>query len=399
MRKLICLLLSLALCAGLMLPVLAAESRFIPSYGLEILEATKGNEDVKDCLIVTSVTEAGDESTDISKEERDQLKGMYDGLSDGSLLLPAVGEYEVMELMDLRFTLACREQSGHTHPEGDLTVKFRLENTSYDVLGALTYAGENWVPVKGLVDNGDGTVTITMEEAGPVVFLNFVYEEEQKENEDETEIDYNEGVSRFLPSVTYKNGPTIKEAILDGKDAGGCVIVTSLKEAEEKTTDLSQEDRDLLLDIYKQLEEGTMVLPLKGAYVIRDLVDVSFAYEACTQDMSHGKKDEHLGEKEILLSVTFELDVEADETVFVMTYVDEEWILVSEVENNGDGTITCEFEDICPVVFAVADKEKAPWNPSTGDTAGNQLMLVMTMMLLSAAGVVTLAATKARKIR
>lgn len=399
MRKLICLLLSLALCAGLMLPVLAAESRFIPSYGLEILEATKGNEDVKDCLIVTSVTEAGDESTDISKEERDQLKGMYDGLSDGSLLLPAVGEYEVMELMDLRFTLACREQSGHTHPEGDLTVKFRLENTSYDVLGALTYAGENWVPVKGLVDNGDGTVTITMEEAGPIVFLNFVYEEEQKENEDETEIDYNEGVSRFLPSVTYKNGPTIKEAILDGKDAGGCVIVTSLKEAEEKSTDLSQEDRDLLLDIYKQLEEGTMVLPLKGAYVIRDLVDVSFAYEACTQDMSHGKKDEHLGEKEILLSVTFELDVEADESVFVMTYVDEEWILVSEVENNGDGTITCEFEDICPVVFAVADKEKAPWNPSTGDTAGNQLMLVMTMMLLSAAGVVTLAATKARKIR
>lgn len=399
MRKLICLLISLALCAGLLLPVLAAESRFIPSYGLEILEATKGGEDVKDCLIVTFVSEAGDESTDIAKEERDQLKSMYDGLSDGSMLLPAVGEYEVMELMDIRFTLTCREQSGHTHPEGDLTVKFRLESTNYDVLSALTYTDENWIPVKDLVDNGDGTVTITLEEAGPIAILNFIYEEEHEESEDETEVDYNEGASRFLPSVTYKDGPTITEAFLDGKDAGGCVIVTSIKEAEEKTTDLSQEDRDILLDIYKQLEEGTMVLPLKGAYVIRDLVDVSFAYEACSQSESHGAKDEHLNEKGILLTTTFELDVEPDESVFVMTYVDEEWILVSEVKNNGDGTITCQFEDICPVVFAVADKEKAPWNPSTGDAAGNHLMMVVGVMLLSAVGVVALVGTKARKIR
>jgi LPXTG-motif cell wall-anchored protein len=221
MRKLICLLISLALCAGLMLPALAAESRFIPSYGLEVIEASKGDEDVKDCLVVTSVSEAGDESTDISQEERDLLEDVYEALSEGTMILPLVGEYQFVELMDVRFALsACRDKNDHAHEESEsaLTVKFDMEIEAYNVLVAMTYADEKWEPVKNLADNGDGT-------------------------------------------------------------------------------------------------------------------------------------------------------------------------------------ITCQFEDICPVVFAVADKEKAPWNPSTGDAAGNHLMMVMGVMLLSAAGVVTLVGTKARKIR
>jgi LPXTG-motif cell wall-anchored protein len=224
------------------------------------------------------------------------------------------------------------------------------------------------------------------------VILNF-------EEPGEVDYGYDVGLMSFVPSVTYKDGPAIDAANLDGEDVEECVVVTSIKQAEEKTTDLSQEDRDFLLEIYEQLEDGTMVLPLKGAYVIRDLVDVSFAHNYCCQDEKHGNKAENLAEEGVKLSVTFDLDVDPNENVFVMTYIDEEWVLVGEVENNGDGTITCQFEDICPVVFAVADKEKAPWNPSTGDAAGNHLMMVMGVMLLSAAGVVTLVGTKARKIR
>ena len=73
MKKLICLLVSLALCAGLALPVLAAETRFVPSYGLEVEDAVLENEDVNECVTVTSVTEAKEKSTDITQEERDLL--------------------------------------------------------------------------------------------------------------------------------------------------------------------------------------------------------------------------------------------------------------------------------------------------------------------------------------
>lgn len=32
----------------------------------------------------------------------------------------------------------------------------------------------------------------------------------------------------FVPSITHKDGPDIAEVILDGQNAGGCVIVSSM---------------------------------------------------------------------------------------------------------------------------------------------------------------------------
>ena len=41
-----------------------------------------------------------------------------------------------------------------------------------------------------------------------------------------------------------------------------CVIVTTVEQAKKKETDISQEDRDLLQEIYEKLVDGSMTLPV-----------------------------------------------------------------------------------------------------------------------------------------
>ncbi len=51
--------------------------------------------------------------------------------------------------------------------------------------------------------------------------------------------------------------------------------------------------------------------------------------------------------------MTLELGIEADAKLMALVYVDGAWTEVKDVENNGNGTVTCLFEDICPVAFVV----------------------------------------------
>lgn len=134
-----------------------------------------------------------------------------------------------------------------------------------------------------------------------------------------------------------------------------CIVVTNVDEAKAATTDISQETRDLLLEIYDKLVEGSMNLPIEGDFSVRDLVDVSFKYEGCELQEDHGNKAKILALPGVTLSVDFNLGVAADEELVVMTYnaETETWTEIESVTNNGDGTVTCVFEDICPVAFAV----------------------------------------------
>ena len=184
----------------------------------------------------------------------------------------------------------------------------------------------------------------------------------------------------FVPSITYKDGPADPQVVINGENATGCVIVTSLKEAKEKTTDIYQEDRDLLLDVYDQLQNGTMELPLASDYVIRELVDVSFVKTGCVE-VPHGHK-EWLAEKGNQITLTFDLDIKKGTEVIVLVYVDEKWVPAESVQNNVDGTVTCVFEDICPVAFCVESVvEQEP--PKTGDAVGEDLMLWIGVMAVS----------------
>lgn len=157
----------------------------------------------------------------------------------------------------------------------------------------------------------------------------------------------------FVPSITYKDGPSIISAKMDGKDVSTCMVVTTLKAAEEKSTDITQDERDTLLKVYEDLEEGITKLPTEENYVIRELIDLSFKYDECRKSEGHDAKDQMLKKEAITLTVDFDLGVSANDEIMVFVYIDGEWKPIENAHNNGDGTVTCIFEDICPIVFAV----------------------------------------------
>lgn len=193
------------------------------------------------------------------------------------------------------------------------------------------------------------------------------------------------GDSIFVPSIPYKDGPDIEEGEMDGEDVGDCLEITTITEAKEKTTDITQEARDLLLEVYEELESGEMELPLEEDYVVRDLIDVSWKESTCIQP-EHGHK-EWLEEEGTTLTVTFDLGVGPDEDVIVLVYIDGKWVEAVSVVNNGDGTVTVVFEDICPVAFCV-ERRYVP--PQTGDAAADKLYLFVIALAVSVAGLIGL---------
>jgi hypothetical protein len=190
----------------------------------------------------------------------------------------------------------------------------------------------------------------------------------------------------FVPSIGYKEDPGIDDAEGGGEDVGPCLVVTSILEAREKTTDIYQEDRDLLLEVYEDLSDGSMKLPLDDDYVIRELVDVSWRKTTCVE-AEHGHK-QWLHEENTSIKVTFDLGVDPDADVIVMIWLDGEWVMAEEVINNGDGTVTVVFQDICPVVFAV---ERRYEPPKTGDAAADKLVVFVIALVVSVVGLIGLA--------
>ena len=202
----------------------------------------------------------------------------------------------------------------------------------------------------------------------------------------------------FVPSITYKDGPGLTVGTLDGEDVTDCLVITSIKQATDKVTDITQAERDHLLDVYAKLKDGTMKLPLDESYVIRELVDVNYKYEACRQKPdTHGDKLKELNETDKTLTVTFKLGVSAGTEVVVMTESEGKWDNVKKTVNNGDGTVTVEFEHLCPVVFAVKESQSGTTPPKTGDETGKYLPLWIGTLALSGVALVTLVAVALKK--
>lgn len=198
----------------------------------------------------------------------------------------------------------------------------------------------------------------------------------------------------FVPSITYKDGPDISSAEMDSNDVSKCLIFTTLKDAEEKRTDITQDERDTLQKVYEDLKDGTTTLPTDDNYVIRELIDLSFKHDECREIEDHGHKDQKLKEAGITLTTDFDLGVSQNDEVLVFVYIDGEWQSIESVKNNGDGTITCVFEDICPVAFAVK-QPAASMAPQAGDTQHTLLWIGLTV----AAAVALLALSLFRRKR
>lgn len=189
--------------------------------------------------------------------------------------------------------------------------------------------------------------------------------------------------SDFVPSIGDKDHPEIVPVggdvigqivspdgtVVDDVDTG-CLVVTPVSEANS-STEIPEEARETLLDVYEQLSNGSMELPYDNSVnpddmVIRDLFDLSFLCQEHPEMLENGNT----------LKLTFDLGVSAGDVVVAMVYVNGEWIEV-ELINNGDGTVTCFFSEVCPVVFSVKQTETPP---QTGDFSGNEILLWVLLM-------------------
>lgn len=198
----------------------------------------------------------------------------------------------------------------------------------------------------------------------------------------------------FVPSISYKDGPEIIDAEMEEEKVKECLVVTSLKGAAEKTTDISQEDRDLLLQVYEKLNAGEMELPLGEGFVIRELVDLSWKQAECVEQVHTHEGD--LEKEGIVVTIDLDMGIDANTDILVYAYRDGQWEPIESVKNNGDGTVTCVFEHFCPVAFAVREQTGGS---ETGDTARAGLVLYGVLMVVSLVSIVLLVISRKKRTR
>lgn len=206
----------------------------------------------------------------------------------------------------------------------------------------------------------------------------------------------------FVPSIDNKDGPGIENAVIDGgdssgEDISGSLIVSSIIDAIEEATNIDQETRDQLLELYKKLDEGSMELPLteeESGYVIRELVDISHVSggDATAEEEFH----QWLAQVGNTITITFDMGVKGTTDVSAFVWVDGTWIRVENVVNNGDGTVTCVFEDIGPVAFCVDPGAEEP-APDTGDSGMQDIILWVVLLAVSAGALVVLLVLRRRQ--
>ena len=205
----------------------------------------------------------------------------------------------------------------------------------------------------------------------------------------------------FTPSVTNKPAPELVPAIdpdgnphpgyimeEDGKILEyldeGCLVITPVSKAET-SNEIPADSKETLLYVYEQLTSGKMTMPYhlhnpnydSDDMVIRDLFDATFL---CGE---HPKMLEPTG---VMLVLTFDIGVKADEDVSVMTYKNGAWGNIVKITNNGDGTVTCVFEHLCPIAFSVPTGNTPP--SQTGDTDTFSVWGIVALVAL--AGIVGL---------
>lgn len=221
----------------------------------------------------------------------------------------------------------------------------------------------------------------------------------------------------FVPSITNKPAPELVTTIDgDGKKVIGhvvdpqgnkltteyhdCLVITSVFEAKENATNIPEDARTILLDVYDELSADDMKLSTLSdelnkqvadkfgngnnadKLVVKDLFDISVLCD---------ELEEELAPEGNVMSLTFKLPVDAQEFVAVMTYNDGEWSPIVSAVNNGNGTITCTFEHFCPVAFLVPEGEMTNDPPAqTGDNMAPQIVFWGVVMVVSTALIVVL---------
>ena len=195
----------------------------------------------------------------------------------------------------------------------------------------------------------------------------------------------------FVPSISIKEGPELVPVEGDDgklylgyiKDQYGnilglidedCLVITSVGEVM-RSRKIPAAAAEMLLWVYDELVAGTMELPYEkfnknldpDKMVIRELVDATWL---CSDH------PDIVAPAGVHVELTFNLGVGADTEVYVMSYKHDQWNPIVSTVNNDNGTVTCVFEDFCPIAFSVyAGSSTNP--PVTGDNANMTLWVVL----------------------
>ena len=190
----------------------------------------------------------------------------------------------------------------------------------------------------------------------------------------------------FVPSISYKDGPELvtgedeagRTTIGVIRDADGnimdyvyyedCLVITTIAQALRDVETGIPADAELLLEkVYKDILEGRAQMPFENPdeMVIIQLLDATFLCEGSEIDVDH---PEYLEPQGIRLELTFDLGVGADVPVQVMSFKNGQWGDIHATTNNGDGTVTCVFEHLCPIAFAIPTDALTD-TPATGDNS------------------------------
>ncbi len=225
--------------------------------------------------------------------------------------------------------------------------------------------------------------------------------------------------AQFVPSITNKGAPELVVIDrVDGKDVVGfitgpdgtklsteyleCLIISSITEALQGK-ELPEGVKDELIKVYNEFKEGAKISDICPALteivkekwgedknvddlVIKDLFDVT---DYC-DDIP-----EHLGNGAVL-DLTFDLGIGQGTFITAMVYVDGKWVPVKDCINNGDGTVTVKFTEICPVAFLVpgSGQNVDVVSPTTSDASG--VILWSAVMILSLGAIVALVVYRRR---
>ena len=220
----------------------------------------------------------------------------------------------------------------------------------------------------------------------------------------------------FVPSISYKDAPEL----VTGKDAEGrttigaicdaagnvigdiyyedCLVITSIAQAlRDVETGIPDDNESLLEKLYKEILDGTAVLPFENPdeMVVIQLIDATFLCAGAETEEDHPEVLEPDG---VRIELTFDLGVGADVPVQVMTYKNNQWGDIHSVTNNGDGTVTCVFEHLCPIAFAVPANivENAP---ATGDNSVAELGLWFGLLAISSVALAGLVIFRRKVVR
>jgi len=152
----------------------ASAAGFVPSVSYkpapEIVDIVDHEHD--DCIIITPVADAK-ESKDLTEEKKEALLEQYEKLSDpDTKISDLVADFEddlvVKDLFDV--TIICSELTEDLHDGETVDVVLKTPVAEKGEIYAMVYVDGKWAKVPA-VNNGDGTITLTLSGEGIVALL------------------------------------------------------------------------------------------------------------------------------------------------------------------------------------------------------------------------------------